>query len=176
MPCTIIQHAPINLEWAESLMGLSLNIPNKWWRVFRDGSLNQGKNCCNNLGFVELILLWSQAWWWAWAHYAIRYDSVLLYADNEHPGFLWFCLPLCCPGNPENKIAQVQVPKKLGGWLTMTTPTCRMLPLTRRQLNSTTTTTTTRKMETTTTATTTTMMTMTTVSFTARLQQQRRGR
>ncbi len=43
----------------------------------------------------------------------MRYDSVLLYADNEQPGFSRFCLPLCCPGNPEDKVAQVRVPQKI---------------------------------------------------------------
>ncbi len=46
----------------------------------------------------------------------MHYDSVLLYADNKQPGFLQFCLPSCCPGNPEDKVAQVQVPKQIG-WM-----------------------------------------------------------
>jgi hypothetical protein len=31
------------LEWAETLVGLRLNIPNKWWPGFRNGGLNRGK-------------------------------------------------------------------------------------------------------------------------------------
>jgi hypothetical protein len=50
------------------------------------------------------------------AHYAMCYDSVLLYVDNEQPGFLQFCLPLCCPGNPEDEVARVRVPQKIG-WI-----------------------------------------------------------
>ncbi len=38
-------------------------------------------------------------------HYAMRYDFVLLYADEGQPGFLHFCLPMMCPGNPDNKLA-----------------------------------------------------------------------
>ena len=48
------------------------------------------------------------------AHYAMRNDSVLLYADEEQLSFARFCLPLCCPANPDDKIAQVRVPKKIG--------------------------------------------------------------
>ncbi len=46
----------------------------------------------------------------------MRYDFVLLYADNTQPGFLQFCLPLCCPGNPEDEVVLVQVQKKIG-WM-----------------------------------------------------------
>jgi hypothetical protein len=44
----------------------------------------------------------------------MRYDSVLLYMDNEQPSLSQYWLPSCCPGNPDNKIAQVQVPRKIG--------------------------------------------------------------
>ena len=36
--------------------------------------------------------------------------------DDEQPGFSQFCLPSCCPANPDDKIAQVQVPQKIG-WM-----------------------------------------------------------
>jgi hypothetical protein len=42
----------------------------------------------------------------------MRYDFVLLYTDDEQPGFSRFHLPLCCPANPDDEIAQVRVPKK----------------------------------------------------------------
>ncbi len=35
--------------------------------------------------------------------------------DNKQPGFLQYHLP-CCPDNPDNKIAQVQYPRK-NGWM-----------------------------------------------------------
>jgi hypothetical protein len=50
------------------------------------------------------------------AHYAMRFDSILLYKDNKLPGFSQYCLPSCCPGNPDNKIAQLQVSRKIG-WM-----------------------------------------------------------
>jgi hypothetical protein len=41
MPPTFVRHIPINLEWAEALVGLHLNIPDSWWPGFVDGGINQ---------------------------------------------------------------------------------------------------------------------------------------
>jgi hypothetical protein len=107
MPCTIIQHLPIDWEWAETLVGLHLNIPNKWWPGYRDGGLNQGEIAAITFdpssSYYFQIKLDNETG----VRYAMRYDSVLLYADNKQPGFLQFCLPLCCLGNPKDKVAQV---------------------------------------------------------------------
>ncbi len=111
MPCTIIQHVPIDSEWAEMLVGLRLNIPNKWWLGFRDGGLNRGKIAAMTLDLSSSYYFQVELDDEPGVHYAMRYDSVLLYADNEQPGFSQFCLPLCCPGNSEDKVAQVRVPK-----------------------------------------------------------------
>ncbi len=42
-------------------------------------------------------------------HYAMRYDSVLLYANEGQPGFSRFRLPMLCPGNPEDEMVRVRV-------------------------------------------------------------------
>ena len=105
MPCTIIQHIPINSEWVETLVGLRLNIPNKWWPGFRDGGLSQGKIAAITLDPSSSYYFQVKLDDEPGAHYAMRYDSVLLYADDKQPGFLQFCLPLCCPGNPEDEVA-----------------------------------------------------------------------
>jgi hypothetical protein len=39
----------------------------------------------------------------------MRYDSVLLYADEGQPGFSRFRLPILCPGNPDDEIVRVRV-------------------------------------------------------------------
>jgi hypothetical protein len=111
MPCTVIQHIPINLEWAETLVGLRLNIPNNWWPDFDDGSLNQDHIAVINLNALSLYYFQVELVNEPGAHYAMRYDSVLLYVDKNQPGFLRYCLPPRCPVNPDNKIAQVSVPK-----------------------------------------------------------------
>jgi hypothetical protein len=115
MPRTIIPHVPIDSEWAETLIGLRLNIPNKWWPGFSDGGINRGKIAAINYNpsssyYFEVELDDEPG-----AHYAMRYSSVILYADNQ-PGFSQFRLPSCCPANPEDEIARVRVPKKIG-WM-----------------------------------------------------------
>jgi hypothetical protein len=105
MPCTIIHQVPINLKWAETLVGLCLNIPNKWWLGFRDGGLNRGKIAAVTLDPSSSYHLQVELDNEPGAHYAMCYDSVLLYADDKQPGFLQFCLPLCCPDNPEDEVA-----------------------------------------------------------------------
>jgi hypothetical protein len=89
MPCTIIQHIPINLEWAETLVGLHLNIPNKWWPGFRNGGLlNQGKIAAITLDSSSSHYFQVKLNNEPGPHYTMCYDSVLLYVDNEQPGFL----------------------------------------------------------------------------------------
>ena len=39
----------------------------------------------------------------------MRYDSVLLYADEGQPRFSRFRLPMLCPGNPNDKMVRVRV-------------------------------------------------------------------
>jgi hypothetical protein len=131
MPRTIIPHVPIDSEWAETLVGLHLNIPNKWWPGFCDGGLNCGKIAAINLDPSSLYYFEVELNDEPGVHYAMRYDSVLLYVDDDQPGFARFCLPSCCPANPDDEITRVGVPKKSDERLMITTPTKR------RQLNST---------------------------------------
>ena len=113
MPRTIIPHVPIDSEWAETLVGLRLNIPDKWWPGFCNGSLNRGKIAAINLDPLSSYYFEVELNDEPGAHYAMRYDSVLLYADEEQLGFAQFHLPSCCQANPDDKIAQVRVPKKI---------------------------------------------------------------
>ena len=39
----------------------------------------------------------------------MRYESVLLYADKGQPGFLLFCLPMLCLGNPDDEMVRMRV-------------------------------------------------------------------
>jgi hypothetical protein len=87
MPCTIIQHVPIDSKWAEMLVGLHLNIPNKWWPGFHDGGLNQGKIAAITLHLSSSYYFRVELDDEPGVHYTVRYDSVLLCADKEQPGF-----------------------------------------------------------------------------------------
>ncbi len=116
MPCTIIPHVPIDSGWAETLVGLRLNIPNKWWPGFSNGGINRGKIAAINYDPLSLYYFKVELNNEPGAHYAMRYSSVLLYPDDKQPGFLQFCLPLCCPANPDDEIAQMRFPPK-NGWM-----------------------------------------------------------
>ena len=43
------------------------------------------------------------------APYGMRYDSVLLYVDEEQPGFSCFCLPMLCLGSLDDEMVRVRV-------------------------------------------------------------------
>jgi hypothetical protein len=68
-------------------MGLRLNIPNKWWPGLCNGSLNQGKIAAITLDPLSSYYFQIELNNEPGVHYTMRYDSVLLYADNEQPGY-----------------------------------------------------------------------------------------
>jgi hypothetical protein len=109
MPPTFVQHIPINSEWAEALVGLRLNVPNSWWPGFVDDGLNRGRIAAINLDAPNAFYFEVELDKDLGAHYAMRYDSVLLYADEGQPGFSRFRLPMLCPGNPDDEMARVRV-------------------------------------------------------------------
>ena len=78
VPRTIIPHVPINSEWAETLLGLRLNTPNKWWPGFRDGGINHGKIAAISLDLLSLYYFKVELNNEPGAHYAMHYSSVLL--------------------------------------------------------------------------------------------------
>jgi len=109
MPPTFVQHIPIDSEWAEALVGLRLNVPNSWWPGFVDDGLNRGRIAAINLDVPNAFYFEVELDNELGAHYAMRYDSVLLYADEGQPGFLRFRLPMLCPGYPDDEIVRVRV-------------------------------------------------------------------
>jgi hypothetical protein len=95
MPPTFAQHIPIDSEWAEALVGLRLNVPNSWWPGFVDDGLNRGRIAAVNLDAPNAFYFEVELGNKLGAHYAMRYDSVLLYADEGQPGFSRF-RSRCC--------------------------------------------------------------------------------
>ena len=98
---------PIDPEWAASLVGLRLIVPNSWWPDYHDDGLNLG--CivaidydAMGTGFFQLQLDGEDY------TYGMNYDSILLYADSKQPGYAGYRLPHHCPANPD--IEMVQVP------------------------------------------------------------------
>ena len=81
------QPIPIDPEWANSLVGLRLLVPDSWWVNCSGEELNEGV-----LG----------------AHYPMRYDSVFSFADEDQDNFKTFRLPRYPIGNPEGE--EVDIP------------------------------------------------------------------
>jgi len=109
MPPTFVQHIPIDSEWVGALVGLRLNVPNSWWPGFVDDGLNRGRIAAINLDAPNAFYFEVELNNELGAHYTMRYDSVLLYADEGQPGFSRFRLPMLCPGNPDDEIVRVRV-------------------------------------------------------------------
>ncbi len=109
MPPTFVQRTPIDSEWAETLVGLRLNVPNSWWPGFVDGGLNRGRIAAVNLDALNEYYFEVKLDDELGAHYAMRYDSVLLYADEGQPGFSRFRLLMLCLENPDNEMVRVKV-------------------------------------------------------------------
>ncbi len=112
MACSSVwgcHHIPINLEWAELLVGLRLIIPNSWWPAYHNDGLNLGRIAAINLDKPQAYCFQVQLDDDEYL-YRMPYESVLLYVDSDQPGFTKFRLPACCPGNPNNEMVQVRVP------------------------------------------------------------------
>jgi hypothetical protein len=88
---------------------LRLNVPNSWWPGFVDDGLNQGQFAAINLNAPNAFYFEVELDDKLGAHYAMRYDSILLCGDKGQPGFLRFRLPMLCPGNPDDKMVRVRV-------------------------------------------------------------------
>jgi hypothetical protein len=97
------------LEWAEALVSLRLNVPNSWWPGFVNDGLNRGRIAAINLDAPNAFYFKVELDNELGAHYAMRYDSVLLYADEGQPGFSRFRLPMLCPGNLDDEMVRVRV-------------------------------------------------------------------
>jgi hypothetical protein len=122
MPPPVGKGVPIDEEWATSLIGLRMQVPNLWWKGFEGAkSLNEGTIVgvdfsAAKLNYFQLELAKEKG-----AIYAMRYDAVHLYAAAEHRDFWKFRLPRDAPSNPANEDEVIAPPpkKKLKyiGWM-----------------------------------------------------------
>lgn len=122
MPPPVGKGVPIDEEWAASLIGLRMQVPNLWWKGFEgDESLNEGMIIgvdfsAAKLNYFQLELAKEKG-----AIYAMRYDAVHLYADVEHRDFWKFRLPRDAPSNPANEDEVIAPPPKTKtkhiGWM-----------------------------------------------------------
>ncbi len=87
-----INHIPINPEWAKSLVGLRLIIPNRLWPTYNNSHLNPGQIV--SINFNKLWAYYFEVQLGSHNHcYGMLYESVLTYIDMEQPGFIRYCLP-----------------------------------------------------------------------------------
>jgi hypothetical protein len=108
MPPIFTKPIPINQEWAGLLTSLCMNVPNSWWAGITSLELNAGaishldfnqENEC----YFQLELDKEKG-----IYQAMRYDAVLLYADESHPMFAHFHLPYAALADPTNNQVQIQ--------------------------------------------------------------------
>jgi hypothetical protein len=103
-------------EWAESLIGLRMQVEESWWDGCSGSTLYPGRIAAVNfddaVGRFFLLQLDEER---EGETYPMRYDAVLHYADEQHPNFSRFHLPdglLEDPADEEITLAQLQKRKK----------------------------------------------------------------
>jgi hypothetical protein len=98
----------IDREWAESLKGLRMNVPDDWWDGFTGHKLNGGVIARVDFGidgnkYFQLELDGERS-----AFYPMRYDAVVRYADETHRAFSSFRLPAHAVSNPAQEVVVVE--------------------------------------------------------------------
>ncbi|KAL3822157.1 LOW QUALITY PROTEIN: hypothetical protein ACHAXA_011702, partial [Cyclostephanos tholiformis] len=93
-------HKPVTIDqkWAQTLVGLRMNVPGNWWNGCDDKALYAGRIASINFSddtkcYFILELDTGET-------YPMRYDAVRCYADKEHPTNTSFYLPEEPPGDP----------------------------------------------------------------------------
>ena len=84
MPSIPSNPMAIDREWAESLVGLRLKVPEHWWDGFSGNTESEGRIAEVDFEdaaerFFMLELDEEEG-----CHYSMRHDAVLHYADVEH--------------------------------------------------------------------------------------------
>ena len=93
----------VDREWAESLVGLRMLVESRWWDGYDDGELNPGTISAvdfdDSAGRFFLLELDDEPG----AHYPMRYDAVLKYADETHRSYHTYKLPIGLLADPEDE-------------------------------------------------------------------------
>ena len=99
MPSPVLPAFPHNLEWAESLIGLPMAVPEYWWPGYSSSKLCLGKIASINTTTCELncsLLIFKDK---PGKRYGMRYNTVRLYTD-ENKDTTRFQLPSHPPADP----------------------------------------------------------------------------
>ena len=108
MACDQSTSFHINREWAGSLKGLRMNVPDNWWDGFTGHNLNGGVIARVDFGidgnkYFQLELDGERG-----AYYPMHYNAVVCYADKTHHAFLSFRLPAHAVSDPAQEVVVVE--------------------------------------------------------------------
>ena len=97
MPPVLSKLVAINPEWAATLIGLRMKVPERWWAGCTGSKLFHGQIIAIDFSddaerYFQFELDSEKG-----AHYLIRYDAVLHYADEDHQSYGSFLLPSAPP-------------------------------------------------------------------------------
>ncbi|KAL3773343.1 hypothetical protein ACHAW5_010020 [Stephanodiscus triporus] len=90
----------IDQEWALSLVGLRLKVPEKWWNGYTGNTLYAGQIAAVNFSDNAKPFMFELDNEENDESYRMRYDAVLCYADKGHPTHSSFNLPAEPPADP----------------------------------------------------------------------------
>jgi hypothetical protein len=105
LPAPLCQHIVIiDKEWAASLVGLPMLVPNSWWQGYKrdNETLNPGTIVGVNFNAAHSKYFQLKC---AGKIYAMRYDAVYLYAYTDHANYdvMKFHLPGLAIANQANE-------------------------------------------------------------------------
>ena len=133
-PAPLRQHLVlIDKEWAASLVGLPMLVPNSWWQAYKrdNETLNAGTMVGISFNAANLMYFKLEC---AGKIYAMQYDAVYLYADLEHGNYnvMKFRLPGLPPETQQTRKCLRQGKKEkqkhpCGGRMTMMRRTTRRI-------------------------------------------------
>ena len=97
----------IDEEWAETLVGIRMSIPENWWPGYNGNELYLGRISSLDLDadgarYFQLELDDEPG-----VYYPMRYDAVLHYADEGQRKYLSYHLPNSVPANPVSETVRV---------------------------------------------------------------------
>ena len=91
---------PYDREWANSLVGLPMSVPEHWWPGYTSSTLCLGKIIPVGTHANTLNCFILQVHNEPGQRYGMRYDAVYLYADENHRNISKYHLPSDPPGDP----------------------------------------------------------------------------
>ena len=93
----------VDRDWAASLVGLRMLVESRWWDGYDDGELNPGRIAAVDFNDANGRFFMLEIDSEPGAHYPMRYDAVLHYADETHKQYYTFQLPTGLLPDPQDE-------------------------------------------------------------------------